>query len=176
MSEPYVGSGTGSDVAHVAAGTATTAAAVGGGLAASAAQAGGAVTLAGMGAAAGETAAASAVTALLAAAGVEASVPVVGWIVAAGTVIAAGIIATVHALKGRRLRYGIVREVAAAHGFPQALAFPDFVIDAMESGPGWRQVQGNALENNDHAQSSALKGRIIDNEGSVNAPFQPTPG
>ncbi len=143
----YVGRGAGSDVAYVAAKTGTQAAVVAAPLALASYQATAAVTMAGMGVAAGETAAAGAVVTLLEGAGLTATAGgPVGWVIAAGIVVAAGAIATVHALKGRSIRRGMVADFGKAYGFPQAAAFPDFVMDAMSSGPQWRRVQANKLE------------------------------
>jgi hypothetical protein len=143
----YVGQGAGSDVGYVAAKTGAQTAVALAPLAAASFQATGAITMAGIGAAAtAETAAGAAVSSLLTVAGIEATAGPVGWILAAGTLIAAGAIATVHALKGRSVRRDMVADFGKAYGFPQAAAFPDFVMDAMSSGPQWRRVQANKLE------------------------------
>ena len=94
----------------------------------------------------GATKAAGVVTGLLQAAGATAAVPYAGWIAAGAMVTAAGIISLVSYAKRKTLKISQVSEVAAAYGFPQAAAFPDFIIDALNDGSMWRQYQAQILE------------------------------
>ena len=94
----------------------------------------------------GETAAS--VTALLNAAGVTASAPVYGWIVAGALATAAGIMAFIGAAERHALKVDMVAPLAEQYGFPEAIAFPDFVIDALQGHDttAWRKYQANKLE------------------------------
>jgi len=94
----------------------------------------------------GKTASAVAVTKLLALAGVSASAPVVGWVVAGGAVLAAGITSFVAAMKAKGVRSDEVAGLAKSMGFPQAIAYPDFVMDVLESGPQWRKYKARQIE------------------------------
>lgn len=112
------------------------------------------VTVAGQGVSAatagsmGATKGAVAVSKLLSAAGASVSAPVAGWI-AAGTLVAiSGIIAFVGAAKRKTLKVNQVIELGNLYGFPQAAAFPDFILDTLDSGPYWRRRQADKLEKN----------------------------
>jgi hypothetical protein len=61
-------------------------------------------------------------------------------------VVAAGAMSLVQVGKRRTLRTQEVVALGKQLGFPQAAAFPDFVIDALASGRSWRKVQANVLE------------------------------
>ena len=93
----------------------------------------------------GETA--GAVAALLKAAGVTATAPVYGWIVAGALATAAGIMAFISAADRRTLKVAMVAPLAEQYGFPQAIVFPDFVIEALQPDKGqWRAYQAEKLE------------------------------
>lgn len=132
MSTDYIG--TGSDTDAIMAATK-----VGGALAAQ----GVAIAAAG---GIGNTTAAATVTALLNVAGVSVSAPVVGWVIAGGAVLAAGITSFVMVAKAKGVRADEVARLATAMGFPQASAYPDFVMDVLGSGPQWRRYKAAQLE------------------------------
>ncbi len=91
---------------------------------------------------------AASVTALLNAAGVTSSAPVYGWIVAGALATAAGIMAFLGAAERHAMRVDMVAPIAEQYGFPEAIAFPEFVIDAMQGQrtAAWRKYQANKLE------------------------------
>jgi len=94
----------------------------------------------------GETA--GSVTALLKAAGTSAATAnPVGWIVAGVLVVATSIIAFVGAAKRRTMKVEMVAPLAKQYGFPQAVAFPNFVIEALQENKSqWRKLQASKLE------------------------------
>jgi len=147
VSDQYVGSSRGSDVAYVAVKTGTKAAATAGAAAIGVAASGAAVTGASVGTAlASGPVAAQVVAPLLSAAGVSSSVPVAGWIVAAGLVIAAGAVSTVQAVKGKNVRQAEMVRIGQEMGFPQAAFISDFMVKALSWGPQRRKLEGQQLE------------------------------
>ena len=93
----------------------------------------------------GETAAS--VTTLLKMAGVSAKAPVYGWIVAGVLAGIAGVMAFVGAAKRKDMKVDMVAPLAEQYGFPQAIVFPQFVIDALQPNrEAWRALQARELE------------------------------
>jgi hypothetical protein len=93
----------------------------------------------------GETA--GSVTALLKAAGVSSAAGPAGWIVAGTLVVATAIVAFVGAAKRRTMKVEMVAPLAQQYGFPQAVAFPDFVLQALQENKSqWRKLQASKLE------------------------------
>jgi len=90
---------------------------------------------------------AAGVTALLKAAGVSSGAGPAGWIVAGALVVAAGIMSFVAATKRRTMKVEMVAPLAQQYGFPQAIVFPDFVIQALQENKSqWRKLQASKLE------------------------------
>ncbi len=90
---------------------------------------------------------AASVTALLKAAGVSSGAGPAGWIIAGVLVVASAAIAFVGAAKRRTMKVEMVAPLAQQYGFPQAIAFPDFVIEALQDGKSqWRKYQASKLE------------------------------
>ena len=93
----------------------------------------------------GETA--GSVATLLKAAGVSSGAGPAGWVVAGALVVATAIVAFVGAAKRRTMKVEMVAPLAQQYGFPQAVAFPDFVLQALQENKSqWRQLQASKLE------------------------------
>lgn len=89
---------------------------------------------------------AAATKALLGAAGISVNLPLAGWIAAGAMATVAGAISLVTYAKRKTLKVGQVMEIAQELGYPQAAAYPDFFLDAVNSGSAWRQLQAKNLE------------------------------